>query len=511
MATVLISKNDPQNALAAYPLFDATIRAALDLIDRHVVLRGTVEVEVLVETTGTGRFAGGGDISFAGQRNGIDTWESALLAESRSGVDPAPTTSDLQIYVDPRSDYLAGLWWDPAIATSLAGRPPDDRTDAFSVVLHEILHGMGITGWRDIETGALTTPYQSSWDALVQVSAGQAAFTGAATQQLLGAPVEVRLGGSQGAFHLGDAPLPGGEPLSGSSMPWLENDLMNGYHFYLGERYLPGRLDLALLQDLGWTLRPTTLVDVTNRWDDAPGELYRVGWDTDEQISGDVLADRLEGRGGKDLLIGLDGNDWLLGGDGNDTLRGGAGDDHLDGGAGIDSAALSGARSLYRVTIGAAGATVTALAGSDGTDALVGVERLQFSDIALALDLDGHAGTTARLIAATFGAAAVAIPQYVGIGLAQLDAGTTPLQLAQLALDARLGAGASASDIVTTLYTQVVGVAPGPAQLAQYTGMLASGAHTPASLTLLAAETDLVADLIGLDTLTLTGLPFVGT
>ena len=68
MATVLISKNDPQNALAAYPLFDATIRAAIDLIDRHVVLRGTVEVEVLVETTGTGRFAGGGDISFAGQR-----------------------------------------------------------------------------------------------------------------------------------------------------------------------------------------------------------------------------------------------------------------------------------------------------------------------------------------------------------------------------------------------------------------------------------------------------------
>lgn len=44
-----------------------------------------------------------------------------MVAESRTGVDPHPTTADLSIYIDPTSSYLAQMWWDPNIATRLDG------------------------------------------------------------------------------------------------------------------------------------------------------------------------------------------------------------------------------------------------------------------------------------------------------------------------------------------------------------------------------------------------------
>jgi hypothetical protein len=139
-----------------------------------------------VESTSTGRFSATGDTAFAGRRDGRDTWESSLVAEARTGVDPNPSKADVSIYIDPGSSYLAHLWWDPAIGTSLSANPPNDRTDAFTVLVHELLHGMGIVGWRDIDTGALPGDYQSVWDSLVTVNGNRASFGGAATMACWG-------------------------------------------------------------------------------------------------------------------------------------------------------------------------------------------------------------------------------------------------------------------------------------------------------------------------------------
>lgn len=88
----------------------------------------------------------------------------------------------------------------------------------------------------------------------------------------------------------------------------------------------------------------------------------------DFQISGDVLDDRLEGRGGVDLLVGLDGDDMLDGGSGDDTaagrrgrdlLTGGSGNDQVDGGAGDDTVVYSGNRPAYTVTFTANGYSVS--------------------------------------------------------------------------------------------------------------------------------------------------------
>ncbi|MFO1329678.1 MAG: calcium-binding protein [Rubrivivax sp.] len=509
MATLNLSLKDPQGRLAGLPLLVPTLQAALDYLDRYLVMRGTVDVEIVVETTSTGRFAGNGDISYAGDNNPLrlKTWEASLIAESRTGVDPDPAKADLSIFVDPASSYLAHLWWDPTIATSLSANPPDDRTDAFTVMVHELLHGMGIVGWRDIETGRLPqgADYQSVWDSQVQLSGGRATFGGPATTALLGQAVEVRLGGSQGAFHLGNGP-----ELAASAMPWIERSNFNSYYYYDGERYTLGRLELALLQDLGWTLESgITLTDVVNNWDDRPNARYMVGWETNEQLTGDVLDDRIEGRGGNDLLVGLDGADQLLGGDGNDTLRGGNGNDRLDGGAGRDTAAFGLSRASYSLSTSGGTRIVQALSGSEGRDDVSNVERLQFSDRSVAFDLDGNAGLTARLLGAVFGVSEVRNAAYAGIGLRYLDGGTTPLALAQLAIDARLGAGAAAADVVQVLYTNVAGQAPDATTLRYYTDLLAAGTYTPASLTLMAAQHELTAQRIDLTGLTSSGLEFI--
>ena len=94
------------------------------------------------------------------------------------------------------------------------------------------------------------------------------------------------------------------------------------------------------------------------------------------------------------------GTGTLTGTAGNDTLTSGAGNDSIDGGAGLDTAVFTGTRSSHSVTQTSSGWTVSS--GSDGTDTLTGIERLQFSDQTLALDIDGVAGQAYRVYQAAF-------------------------------------------------------------------------------------------------------------
>ena len=108
-----------------------------------------------------------------------------------------------------------------------------------------------------------------------------------------------------------------------------------------------------------------------------------------------------------------------------------------------------------------------------------------------------------------FGAPAVSNKSYAGIGLQLSDGGMGYGPLMQLALDAALGAGASHSAVVTLLYTNVVGVAPGPADLASFVGMLDRHEFTPATLGILAADHPLNTARIDLVGLALTGIEFI--
>lgn len=89
---------------------------------------------------------------------------------------------------------------------------------------------------------------------------------------------------------------------------------------------------------------------------------------------------------GNDRLTGNEIANMLQGGAGNDSLNGGAGNDTLIGGLGDDSVTLSGARNDYLVDalLDASGVTESYALydkrGLDGTDHLVGVEWAQLSN-----------------------------------------------------------------------------------------------------------------------------------
>jgi hypothetical protein len=194
---------------------------------------------------------------------------------------------------------------------------------------------------------------------------------------------------------------------------------------------------------------------------------------------------------------------------GNDVFSASVGQHSVSGGDGIDTLVLGQARAAFVVQHTGAGFNVNGGTSAEGY-ALTAVERLHFSDTHLALDLDGHAGQTAKVLGAVFGAAAVANVEYAGIGLELLDSGTSYEALMKLALDVALGANASHGAVVDLLYLNVVGVAPDTAIRASYVALLDSGSYTPASLGVLAADTSFNAAHINLVGLADSGLPYIG-
>lgn len=173
----------------------------------------------------------------------------------------------------------------------------------------------------------------------------------------------------------------------------------------------------------------------------------------------------------------------------------------VDGAAGTDTAVFSKARASYTVAVGSSSVTVGDTGGSNV--ALSNVERLEFSDASLAIDLAGKAGQVAKTLGAVFGAAAVRNAEYAGAGLELLDGGMSYESLMQLALELRLGAGATSTQVVDLLYTNVVGIAPSAADRAPLVALLDGRSLSAAALGVIAADTSLNAaniDLVGLST-----------
>jgi len=117
---------------------------------------------------------------------------------------------------------------------------------------------------------------------------------------------------------------------------------------------------------------------------------------------------------------------------------------------------FSGARAAYTLTKTATGYTVQS---SAGTDTLTGVERLQFSDSTLALDVSGNAGQVYRLYQAAFNRT----PDAGGLGywIKVMDSGVT---LQSIAADfvksgeftTMYGANPSNADFLDKLYHNVL-------------------------------------------------------
>ena len=229
-----------------------------------------------------------------------------------------------------------------------------------------------------------------------------------------------------------------------------------------------------------------------------------------ERVDGSAEADRVTGDAHANQLFGHAGADTLAGGAGDDLLGGGEGNDALDGAAGLDRATFASVRSAYDITRDDEGVVrVQDLSGTEGTDALAGVERLEFAGgTRVAVDLDGNAGMVARIIGVVFGADAVGTPVYVGKGLAVADSGVSYEALMEMALALKLGESASASAVVELLYANLFGEAPSQAAVQEYAQLIENGTVSAAELGVIAAQSALNADNIGLAGLMATGLEY---
>lgn len=184
--------------------------------------------------------------AFVSTVNGVNIFEQGLVDKLETGQEPNGTTPDM--YLDFNPTYLQNeLWFDPAPA-SRTMPVPADKTDAYSVIIHELTHAIVFNGWRDGQTGALplNPPYESTFDRNETFDGANLYFTGPLAESLYGGPVPITYGNN---WHVGNNP-----PRPGSN---LLRDLMNGVVFYRGARYDLSALDLAMASDSG---APTNFV-----------------------------------------------------------------------------------------------------------------------------------------------------------------------------------------------------------------------------------------------------------
>ncbi len=306
---------------------------------------------------GTTLATGGTDFQFLNSSGGLDFFEPNPVRELRTGVDPNGSSPDIRITIDS-SRLASNGFYLGAPADGYISTPTPGRTDLFTVLLHEIGHGLGLLSFLD-EPGN----DRSTFDRHVTQSGGNFSFNGPNAVAAFGGPIPL----DDSIAHVSQS----------LSFRLFRPQISSGVASFI----FP--FETAIAQDFGVPLRaPTAGADV---------------------LRGYTINDTIDALGGNDFIDGLLGRDTLNGGAGADTLIGSQGDDLLDGGAGADI--LDGGDGFDEVLYLSATAAVLldlltgASAGDAAGDAFIEVERFvasPFNDTIIGGDaadlLDGAAG-----------------------------------------------------------------------------------------------------------------------
>ena len=196
----------------------------------------------------------------------------------------------------------------------------------------------------------------------------------------------------------------------------------------------------------------------------------------------------------------------------NDTIKGQPGTDFFDGGLGIDTVVYSGPQERYSITKSGNRYVVSEPTGSDDTDYLSNIERLQFSNGKVALDLGGNAGQAARLIGALLGPSFIKDKALAGVVIGLIDQDYSIESIANLGLNTSfylaLAGSTKNEDFVNHVFRNVVGRTPEVNEQKTYVDMLNAGT-SQAALAVMAAGTEFTASQIGLTGLTSHGWDFI--
>lgn len=216
------------------------------------LLAGQADVHVNVEisslgTSGSSRILASATIdqySYTGREGSYLTYESPIATELKSGDVKTGFGNEVTIRIDSTSLSNGTFFIDAAPLTSKAPVGiSGSQYDLLSVLVHEVGHTLGMTGWRG-SGGTLSGSSQSVFDSLVAKVNGQLVFTGENVKSVSGS-YPILDPNSVYHFQASDLLDPFAEP---------------------GQRVAPSRLDAALLADLGMgTIYDDTITTQWNR------------------------------------------------------------------------------------------------------------------------------------------------------------------------------------------------------------------------------------------------------
>lgn len=450
MSLWTVSIADSRNLLdaATKSLIDIDMRYVMQYLDRFIDWKGALEVRVNIKTheelksevgwdfdgispaTEMSWFANGSSLS---KSNLIE----ALTGEDKNGAQP---DAGFTIYLGKDGtirNYGAPVWLDPNPVFQSSPVIPGGSHDFVSIALHEILHTLAFDQ-ADFATSTLGSK--------VTLKDGVYYFAGEATVALLGQPLAL------------DAV---GHVISALTPQYAQSGMMSDVGHYEQNRWDIGRIELAVMQDLGFDVHlPLHGLSYTDLNDQQP---------------------LISGTSGADVLYGDFRDNSMYGFAGNDRFEGGAGNDYIDGGAGLDTALYAGNAASFDVAVASGAIKVSDKSGVEGIDSLVNIERIQFADGARAFDIDGSAGQAFRIYQAAFDRA----PDLSGLGfwIAQMDRGVTLQDVAMSFIQSDefsdlYGTSLQAGEYVTQLYQNVLHRGPEPAGYAYWLNVL-NGNDTP--------------------------------
>ena len=205
-------------------------------------------------------------------------------------------------------------------------------------------------------------------------------------------------------------------------------------------------------------------------------------------------------------LIGSKFSDNLYGNDLSNIITGGLGGDTIDGKGGVDFSVYN--QSFADISLVKSGDNWIVTSESE-KDTLTSIERLQFADKYIALDLDGNTGKIVKLLGALLGKDSAANKTYIGMGLDILDNGMSYEELMKAGIDIVFGSNPSGASVVGVLYKNLVGSSAPQSVLDEYGGILDNGSMTATELGIAVADHDLNATNIDLVGLAQTGVEYI--
>ena len=269
-------------------LFTSVVEAVLERFGDFIngAAGASLDIDLVIEpsadpdtvaSAGPGTFTFANDFIDANENGTIDAGETLIfeagpIAELRTGNDPNGSEADIFVSVNSALLEDGDFFIDDDVV--IGEDVPDGQIDLFSVILHEVAHGLGFLGLRSSIDEPLPTvtsadgsvnPVATLFDIFTEEAAGgEIVFTGETTVGIYGEAVQLE-------SFTGDA----GSDLSHFVATTFGDDtstaLLNPF-VIPGDRVDIGLLELAVFQDIGFDVILPEDLSLVNELQSVAGE-----------------------------------------------------------------------------------------------------------------------------------------------------------------------------------------------------------------------------------------------